>query len=262
MTSNHDSPAPASQANAAASLAIVTGASRGLGEALAAEFLRAGTALITLARGRSGTLDALAQQHGTPLTQLQADLSTAQGAQHAGEQLAQLIPPALSRCILINNAGTVEPISNSERLGNATAISSAFTLNVTSLMVLTAAVLRAAATTDCRILNISSGAGRNPMPGWGVYCATKAAVDMYTRVLTQEHPNVRAAALAPGVVDTQMQHVIRSSDARDFPNLARFRGLHEHGQLASPADTARLILQYISRDDFGTTVLDDIRNYS
>lgn len=99
------------------------------------------------------------------------------------------------------------------------------------------------------------------MPGWGVYCATKAAVDMYTQVLTQEHKNVRAASLAPGVIDTEMQQDIRTSDVQNFPNVERFSDLHKNGLLASPADTARHIIQYIDREDFGTTVLDDIRNY-
>lgn len=250
---------------ASSTLAIVTGASRGLGEALALELIHAGTPVITLARGRSAALERAGEQHGVAVTQLQADLSSTDGAQQAAEQLAHhLAGKAFARCVLVNNAGMVDPVSNSARLSDASAISAAMTLNVTSLMLLTGTVLSAimAAGAECRILNISSGAGRNPMPGWGVYCASKAAVDMYTRVLAQEHPDVRAVSLAPGVIDTEMQHVIRSSDARDFPSLERFQSLHAHGQLASPADTARLILQYIDRDDFGTTVLDDIRNYS
>lgn len=246
-------------------IAIVTGASRGLGEALASGLIRQGTALITLARRRNAALDKLAEQHGVSLTQIQADLSDPLAARRAGEEVNALIPADVTRCILINNAGTVEPISNSARLSDAAAINAALTLNVTSVMLLSAAVLDAAlrANADYRILNISSGAGRNPMPGWGVYCATKAAVDMYTRVLAQEHSGkVRAASLAPGVIDTDMQQVIRSSDAGDFPNLERFQNLHRQGQLSSPEHIADRIIQYIDRDDFGTTVLDDIRNYS
>lgn len=244
-------------------IAIVTGASRGLGEGLALHFLSQGTPLITVARHGNATLDARAAELNTPLTQLHADLSDPQTAQDISEKIAALIPHDVTRCILINNAGTVEPIVNTAQLSNASAINSALTLNITSLMLMCSAVLQVCSRpgVDCRILNISSGAGRSPMPGWGVYCATKAAVDIYTRVLADEHKNVRAVSLAPGVLDTDMQKIIRSSDAQNFPNVERFVNLHTQGQLASPAVTAQHIAQYIDRDDFGTTVLDDIRNY-
>lgn len=243
-------------------LAIVTGASRGLGEAIALQYIARNTPLITVARGRSDQLDQAARQSSSPLTQIQADLSDPQVAEQTSRQVAALVPDDVTRCILINNAGTVHPIANAARLSDAGAINTALTLNITSLMLMTGAVLHARrGNTDCRILNISSGAGRNPMPGWGVYCATKAAVDIYTRVLAQEHSDVRAVSLAPGVIDTDMQQAIRASDESDFPSLERFQDLHRQGQLASPTETAQHIIQFIERDDFGTTVLDDLRNY-
>lgn len=246
-------------------IAIVTGASRGLGKALALQLMDRHIPLITVARHNNADLDSKAAEMHSPLTQLLADLSVPEAAQQASEKIAALIPRNTTRCILINNAGTVQPISKTTGLSDAGAINRALTLNVTALMLICTAVLGArtqAGIDDCRILNISSGAGRNAMPGWGVYCATKAAVDMYTQVLAQEHQNVRAVSLAPGVIDTEMQKSIRSSDAQDFPSVERFSDLHKHGQLASPHDTARHIIQYIDRDDFGTTVLDDIRHYS
>lgn len=246
----------------ASSLVIITGSSRGLGEALALQYMAQGVPVIAVARGRSDALDQKSHETGGALTQIQADLSNADQTEKAARQITRLIPAGLNRCILINNAGTVQPVANSARLNDATTITAALTLNVTSLIRMSAAVLDAVnPDSDCRILNISSGAGRSPMPGWGVYCASKAAVDMATQVLAQEHPGVRTASLAPGVIDTGMQQTIRASDKKDFPSLERFLSLHNEGQLASPADTARHIIQYLERDDFGTTVLDDIRNY-
>lgn len=246
-------------------IAILTGASRGLGEALALLMIERGTPLITVARHNNAALDSKAADMNSPVTQLLADLSDPDVAQQTSKKVASLIPQGVTRCILINNAGTVQPVSNTARLSDASAINHALTLNVTSIMLMCAAVLDVQTQTgidDCRILNISSGAGRSAMPGWGVYCATKAAVDIYTQVLAQEHTGIRAVSLAPGVIDTDMQKNIRSSDIHNFPNVQRFAELHKQGQLASPADTAQHIIQYIDRDDFGTTVLDDIRNYS
>lgn len=244
-------------------IAIVTGTSRGLGEALALQLIASGMPLITVARHTSSALSDRATQEDLPLTQLQADLSDPQEAQRVSEKIAELIPADVSRCILINNAGTVHPVANTARLSDAKAITDAITLNVTSIMLMCSAVLHVCheRKAHARILNISSGAGQSPMPGWGVYCATKAALNMYTQVLAQEHPDVQAVSLSPGVIDTSMQTTIRASAAQDFPSVERFVDLHEQGQLASPADTARHILHYLDRDDFGTTVVDDIRKY-
>lgn len=244
-------------------IAIITGTSRGLGEALALQLIAEGTPLITVARQTSTALSSKATEQNSPLTQIQADLSDPQEAQHISEKIAAMIPSDVARCILINNAGTVNPVANTMRLAEAKAITDALTLNVTSIMLMCSAVLRVChdRQVECRILNISSGAGQSPMPGWGVYCTTKAALNMYTQVLAQEHPDVHAVSLSPGVIDTSMQTTIRASTAQDFPSVERFVDLHEKGQLASPADTARHILHYLDRDDFGTTVVDDIRNY-
>lgn len=245
-------------------VAIVTGASRGLGHALAKGLMSQDTSVITVARSHDEGLAAHAATSGCALQQIQTDLANPAAAERIAQQIVAALPPGAKRYLLINNAGTVEPISQAGDLTNAAAITAAFSLNVTSVMLLTAAFLQAVKplAADCRILNISSGAGRNPMPGWGVYCATKAALDHYTSVLHAENHGVRVAALAPGVVDTGMQERIRNSTASDFPNVQRFADMHQQGQLSEPAAVAARILRYLDHDDFGTTVLDDIRNHA
>src|SRR5690606_3138496 len=245
-------------------VAIVTGASRGLGQALALGLLQSGTRLITVARSHDEVLDRQAQESGCSLQQVQTDLASPAAVERVARQILSNLPSGAKRYLLINNAGTVDPISQASELHNAAAITAAFNLNITSVILLTAAFLQAVKPmqADCRILNISSGAGRNPMPGWGVYCATKAALDHYTQVLHAENHGVRIAALAPGVIDTGMQEKIRGSHASDFPNVERFAQMHAQGQLSSPADVAARILRYIDHDSFGATVLDDIRNYA
>src|SRR5699024_5557170 len=125
------------------------------------------------------------------------------GTDNAIKKLREALKPNIKQLILINNAGTVGPIANTSNLDNINEISQSFTLNVSSVMALTAVVLQhsTAHNISTRVLNISSGAGRNPMPGWGVYCATKAALDHYTRVLSAEHPEIKSVSLAPGVID-------------------------------------------------------------
>lgn len=243
-------------------VAVVTGASRGLGEALAARLLADGARVITVSRTRSAHLAEIAARNGALLQQIDADLSKPASIESAAGLVSAALPGNATRYLLINNAGTIDPVALSEALSDASAIQKAFNLNVAAAMVLSAAFLRTtAADADRRILNISSGAGRKPTAGWPVYCATKAALDHYTRVVATENPQLRVAALAPGVIDTAMQARIRSSDRQQFPDLERFVQLHERGQLANADTVAQKILNHVTSDAFGRELLDDIRNY-
>ncbi|WP_459614308.1 SDR family oxidoreductase [Bordetella sp. 2513F-2] len=246
-------------------IAILTGASRGIGAALARGLLAPGTRLITLARRDDAELAAHAQARGAELEQVRVDLSDPASASQAAERICTALPRDARRYVLINNAGTVAPVAAGANLVEGAAIAQAFNLNVTAVMLLTARFLQAVqdVQADRRVLNISSGAGRNPNAGWGVYCATKAALDMYTRVLKQEQGagGVRVASLAPGIVDTDMQAAIRASSPDDFPALPKFQDFKASGMLSAPADVAARILAYLDRDDFGSTEIDDIRNY-
>jgi short-subunit dehydrogenase len=231
-------------------LTVLSGASRGLGLSLARQALAAGHQLITLARSEL-QLDAPQGAHH----HLQVDLASAEGAQEAAKALQALISQTQAqRYVLINNAGTVDPVGQ--------AITQALQLNVASVMSLTAAFLQGAPKDAQRqVLNISSGAGRKPVSGWAVYGCSKAALDFYTQTLKLENPELAVCSLAPGVVDTDMQGHIRSQSRDQFPNLSRFIDLHQQGQLSSPDDTAERILRHLNSPAFGQHVLDDIRHY-
>ncbi len=246
-------------------IAILTGASRGIGAAMARGLAKPGTRLITLARREDPELAAYARSQDAQLEQLSVDLSDLNAVEAAAQRICASLPRDASRYLLINNAGTVHPIAGTDALVDGAAIAAAFNLNVSAVMLLTARFLAAVEDlkADRRVLNISSGAGRNPNAGWGVYCATKAALDMYSRVVKQEQgaDGARIVALAPGIVDTDMQVAIRSSDPENFPALSKFQDFHATGKLSSPANVAARILAYLDREDFGTTEIDDIRNY-
>ena len=94
------------------------------------------------------------------------------------------------------------------------------------------------------LINVSSGAGTRPYAGWAAYCAAKAAVDQLTRVVAlEEHAHGLAAyAVAPGVVDTDMQETIRATDEADFPEVARFRQLAVDGNFNSASWVAEHLL--------------------
>jgi NAD(P)-dependent dehydrogenase (short-subunit alcohol dehydrogenase family) len=87
------------------------------------------------------------------------------------------------------------------------------------------------------LVNISSGAATTPYEGWAAYCASKAAVDHATRVVAAEEADagLRAFAVAPGVVDTEMQAAIRATPVERFPSVERFHEMKRADAFNSPA---------------------------
>ncbi|SCK23410.1 SDR family NAD(P)-dependent oxidoreductase [Vogesella sp. LIG4] len=236
--------------------AIVTGASRGLGAALSAQLLADGYRVAAIARD-CGSLP----QHPQLIT-LDADL--------ADSQLLPLIMEralaALGSCAsytLINNAGTVQPIASADALPDAATLQ-AVALNLSAPMLLCSHFLaHTPASSQRRIINISSGAAANPYPGWAVYCATKAGLDHFTRTLAVEQAAREVPALAvslyPGVIDTGMQAEIRSADPSAFPGRPRFEALKADGELTTPEAAAARIVGYLDSPAFGSQSVLDIR---
>ncbi len=247
-------------------LVILTGASRGLGAAMADRLLSPSRQLICVARTPNEALAASARATGAALDYRLCDLADAQAVARLAASLDELLRACrgVSRFVLVNNAGVVEPICRVESL-QAAPLARALQVNLAAAMVLAAAFLSATATSGAerRILNVSSGAGRYPVVGWSAYCSAKAALDMFTRCIAAEHagrPNApRVCSLAPGVIDTDMQAAIRAADPADFPTVERFRRLKADGALGSPAAVAERVVAFLQRADFGERDIDDVR---
>lgn len=133
------------------------------------------------------------------------------------------------------------------------------TLNVSAPLALSSRVASVHCN-DLRLLHISSGAAREAYPGWGVYGATKAALDHHARAVKADGDmRIRVCSLAPGVIDTEMQAEIRGTDIAVFPLQKRFIGLKQDKLLSSPADTAKKLVSYLLSDDFGKEPIFDLR---
>lgn len=273
-------PPEPSPAHAATRVAIVTGHSQGLGQAIAADLLGRGWRVLGLSR--SGWPPTLASQH-PGLTEVALDLADAPAlaAWLAGPALAEAlagvvgmagcggVPGSASagvmaqagQVLLVNNAGLVSPIGPPGGQG-AGAVMQAVALNVAAPLALADAwVAATAGVPDRRIVHISSGAARNAYAGWSVYCATKAALDMHARAVQLDAvAGLRIESLAPGVVDTGMQAHIRATDASQFPLVGRFQGLHRDGALQSPSDVARRLLHHVLGGAFGAEAVRDLRD--
>ena len=239
--------------------AIVTGHSKGLGHAIAERLLELDIEVLGLARGPAADLGA---RFGSRLQQVSIDLadSAALVAWLGQGGLSGYLQHA-SRILLINNAGMVDPVGSLAQHDLAQ-VAQAVALNVAAPLMLSAAVVQQAAQAECRILHVSSGAARHAYPGWSVYCATKAALDMHAQAVQADPlPNVRICSLAPGVIDTAMQAHIRALPPQRFSMRERFVQLHAEGALVSPQDCAHQLVDHLRGPAFGHTAVDDLRSH-
>ena len=246
-------------------LFLLTGASRGLGRAMAAQLLQPGHVLLCLSRRTDEALAAQASERGVVLTQWAQDLADPSAA--AGrlrDWLQAQDAAAFDSATLINNAGTLatpRPLADAQ----AADVANALRVGLEAPMLLTAAFLGATRhwRAQRKVLNISSGLGRNAMGSQAPYCAAKAGMDHFSRAVALEEaaaPNgARIVSLAPGVIDTDMQGQLRASDAALFPDRARFLRLQADGLLDSADAAAAKVLAYLERADFGSQPVADVR---
>ena len=248
------------------SLTILTGASRGMGLALARQLLARGGTVLTLSRTVNESLVAEASAHGATLVQWSADLADgATAATRLAAWLAEQPPGAFGSATLINNAGVIArigPLSHAD----AGDLAHALRVGLEAPMQLTAAFLHATAAWPVprKVLNISSGLGRRAMASQAGYCAAKAGMDHFTRCLALEETlkpgGARVCSLAPGVIDTDMQVQLRGAASTAFPDVGNFIGLKDKGLLSSPDGAAAQVLGYLDRADFGANPVADVRD--
>lgn len=243
-------------------LTLLTGASRGMGRAMAEQLLAAGHLVLALARHEPAGL----ATHGGQLVHWAVDLADA-GAIDARLRawLGEFPTDRFASATLINNAGMI-PAIVPLRDSRAPDLQQALRVGLEAPLLLTAAFLDATRgwRGRRRVLNISSGLGRRPMASQSAYCAAKAGLDLFTRCVALDEarePNgARVCSLAPGVIDTDMQVQLRGADAAAFPDRARFEQLEQTGALTSPAEAARRVLAWLERPHFGTQPVADIRD--
>lgn len=237
-------------------LYIITGTSKGLGKALAEQ----------VGSSTENELIALSRAPEQPVpggAQLEVDLADTQAVEEVFDRIEQRIRgKRFAKAVLVNNAGVVSPVGPLERV-EAAELERNLLVNLVAPMLLMRRFLRATEGIALlrRIVNISSGAGRRPIAGWSAYCAAKAGLDMATRAVALDceaaRKPVEVVSLAPGVIDTPMQGVVRSATANDFPDVERFKQMKADGSLRPAVDVAADILRLEAAGQLkGDAVLD------
>lgn len=219
----------------AGKVAVITGASQGLGAGLAERFASYGVELGLCARTEPTSPGGARCLTGS------VDVTDANAVDRFASAVASNLGPI---DLWVNNAGVVTPIGP-QRSHEPHDMYQALAVNIGGVANGTQAfTTRARGWQDARrvLVNISSGAARTIYEGWSIYGATKAAVDHFTEIVAVEEPDVLCYALAPGLVNTSMQQILRNQDNRIFPSVERFRLVAARGDWNSPAWVADHIL--------------------
>ena len=199
-------------------VAVITGASQGLGLALAEELAARGWRLVLDGRNAGRLAQATAGLVGGPHRVLAGDV-TDPGHRRA---LADAATELGGARLLVNNASTLgaSPLPPFAELDPAT-YRQVLETNLVAPLALTAVLLRQLRRDGGRVVNVTSDASVEPYPTWGGYGSSKAGLDHASRVLAAEEPSVRVYAVDPGDMRTQMhQDASPGEDISDRPEPA------------------------------------------
>ncbi|MHB8288282.1 MAG: SDR family oxidoreductase [Acidimicrobiales bacterium] len=226
-------------------VAVITGASRGIGAGLADRFLQRGLSLGLCARNMPAEPRDAAIQDPQRRNVISCSLDVSD--HQALEGFTDRVIQRFQRIDLwVNNAGILDPIGPLRDL-DPEHLENNFRTNITGVALGCRLFARHVRTRPGGgiLVNITSGAALTPYEGWAPYCSSKAAVNMLTEIVAVEESDagLRAYAVAPGVVDTSMQKTIRACTPEQFPAVGRFIQIAQSGSFSSPVWVADQLLE-------------------
>mgnify|MGYP003327138941 FL=1 len=231
--------------------ALITGSSKGIGKELSLLLLEKGYTIFGYSRTNS------IRHKNFHFNQI--DLSSIQN-------LESINLPKVDEdehVCLINNAGEIGEI---DKFGNKKTndIINEFNLNTVAPSILSNSFIRSYQDQSNHpiIINISSGAALRPIESWGTYCQSKAALDMLTKIINQEHNSIKAYSIYPGVVDTEMQKKIRDTDIEKFALKDVFVEYFRNNELVDPKIISKKIYHILSNLDLFEDNMISLRDLS
>ena len=235
----------------ASSLVWISGASGGIGGALAQTVPWDNTRVIGISRERpAGTIE-----------HLQADLADPSTWPTVGASFRRELDGFTGQYVVfVHAAGVNEPIGFAGEV-DSDAYPRNVVLNSAAPQVLGQLFLAAVQSLDAHryLIMLTSGAAQSVYPGWASYGAGKAAIDQWVRNVGAEQAQrggVQVLSVAPGTVDTAFQQQLRDTLETDFPSRQKFLDLYKQGKLSDPQDVARQIWTLTASDLDNGSVID------
>ena len=223
------------------SVVIITGASRGLGASVARWFGKAGCAVALMARSEDA-LKRIAKDveraGGIPVI-FSADVAEPDSCRYVVEKTIQEFGRLDA---LVNNAAVLQPLAPVASAGRKTWRYN-IEVNLMGPFYMSQAAIPQLRKQKGRIVNVSSGAANTPIESASAYCISKSALNYFTVLLAAEEPELTCVAVRPGVVDTEMQALIRREGPSTMPaeRASYFINLKAEGNLEPPYVPARSI---------------------
>lgn len=220
---------------------LITGTSRGIGEALTQKILEEGNTVLGISRKRSEALKAATYHH------LSFDLTETARISQIMEKTNEIIDrQSYNFVCLINNASAVEPVGSIEKCPPAE-IETHVKIGLVAPMLLTSMFIKRFADEKIRkkVVFVSSGAAFTPLPDESIYCSSKAGINMLAQCVGLEQKDkefgFEVHTIGPGMVDTSMQQAIRSKTSDEFVMAGFFKQAFEDGKLQDPDKVAEKI---------------------
>lgn len=213
---------------------IITGANKGLGEAFVNLALQEMDSMVVSVSRKISDKQRTYLNAGRLLF-IEQDLSLE--IDYAGLHKLTEVISNTSQIVFINNAGTIEPLNEVANL-NDNDISIAINVNLLSPVLLIKYLLQHFKTNKINFINITSGAANKSIPHWSIYSSSKAFINRFFEVLKEENKerkNLSFKSIDPGMIDTDMQEKIRSSE---FSLRHIFEEAKQNGALFTPKDAA------------------------
>lgn len=227
---------------------LITGTSKGIGEALAKKLLQEGNMVLGVSRNRSDALKFTQYHHQS------FDLTDTSRIGQIMAKVNEIVDgQSFDFVCLVNNAFTVEPINPIEKC-SAAEIESHLKISLIAPMILTSLFIRKFSNFEVRkkVVFISSGAAFTAMPGASMYCSSKAGITMFAQCVGLEQKNRQTGfeviSIGPGMVDTSMQQVVRSKAGDEFGMASFFKQAFEDGKLQNPDHVAAKILTILENN--------------
>jgi NAD(P)-dependent dehydrogenase (short-subunit alcohol dehydrogenase family) len=224
-------------------VAIVTGASKGIGEAIAKGFSQAGARVVVSSRKIEGV-----ESEARAIQDEGGDAMAVQAHMGSPDQVAELVHETKEKYgsvdVIVNNAGT-NPHFGPLLTADEGQFEKILDVNLKGYFRLCKEVFpHMVKQGGGKIINISSVAGTRPGPGMGAYSISKAGINMLTKVLASElgPHNVQVNAIAPGLVRTKFSNVLWQNE--DL--LSRQENLTPLGRIGLPEDVVGAALFFAS----------------